>query len=134
MTTAFDHGLQAINRLIDSCRESEWGFRTASQTIANDNLKRLFSIYAQQRGRFAQELRSFAPYRVMPAAAQTNVEETVGLLRECLEREQNTLALYRQVHSDRNLPTKAHFLVSAQLALLERVHSRIEALRPLPVE
>ena len=51
-------------------------------------------------------------------------------MQNCLDREKLTLALYRKAVASRTLPTRAHFLVSAQLALLEKVHNRIEHLLP----
>jgi hypothetical protein len=136
MTAALDNSLQTISRLIDSCWRSEDSFRGASAAVTNSALKRLFAIYAQQRGRFAEELSSFTPgsvsmtERPMTIPQDQSTATDSELVSACLEREKHNLELYRGVLAERTLPTKARFLVSAQLALLERVYSRIETLHP----
>jgi hypothetical protein len=137
--TGLDQTGERIGELINSCRETHEVFRSAAQTAANTALKRLFGIYAQQRSRFAEELGGFAPAGPAgPVRSTANFSDGDSsqdwserdVLQNCLAREKSTLALYRKVVAERALPTRAHFLVSAQLALLERVHERIEALSP----
>ena len=57
-----------IRELIESCRATHEGFRSAAQTVASSSLKQLFGLYAQQRSRFAEELSDWA--RAALAAAQ----------------------------------------------------------------
>lgn len=134
--TTLDQTSDQITELINSCRETHETFRSAAQTAASSALKRLFGIYAQQRTRFAEELGGFAsrgPVRATHDPFSSDnfpTSSDADVLQTCLAREKSTLALYRKVLAERMLPTRAHFLVSAQLALLERVHDRIEALAP----
>jgi hypothetical protein len=129
-----DTGSKTIHELIESCQVTHEGFRTAAaQAVASGALKQLFGLYAQQRSRFAAELSGLAD--MGPAGSQGTLCESAlefaneaELVRNCLVRERGALAVYRKALTEQTLPTKTRFLVSAQLALLERVHSRIEAL------
>jgi hypothetical protein len=137
--TTVDQNTKTICELIDSCRDTHEVFRYAAETVASSALKRLFELYAQQRSRFAEELGGFAPVDWTSARCKTSfsieanpLTDEAELLSDCLKREQSALTLYRKVLAERTLPTKARFLVSAQLALLERVHGRIESMRSAP--
>jgi hypothetical protein len=126
-------GSKTIHELIQSCQVTQEGFRTAAQGVASDALKQLFGLYAQQRSRFAAELSGLA--QSGPASGQgtfgksaMQFADEAELVRNCLAREKGALAVYRKALMEQTLPTKTRFLVSAQLALLERVHNRIEAI------
>ena len=140
--TTIDQSATTICELINSCREAHEAFRSAAEAAGSSVLKQLFGLYAQQRSRFAEELRGFASAELGTESQRSGDAEGWGrggthhytveaeLLESCLRREKSAMALYRKALAERTLPTKAHFLVSAQLALLERVHYRIETLRP----
>jgi hypothetical protein len=134
MITSLDPGVETIRALIDSCRVTHEAFRFAAEAAANGALKQLFVLYAQQRRRFAAELSGLAHCDLERIHADEASDDSLRfadeteLLRSCLAREKGALDLYRKALLDRKLPTKAHFLVSAQLALLERAHSRIAAM------
>ena len=131
MTALFDQSSRTIGNLIQSCGDSERSFRDAAHALTDSNLKQLFGLYAQQRERFAIELRGLTILEVRAAALQESSSLTQReLLSDCLRREIFLIDLYRQAIAGRTLPTRAHFLVSAQLALLEKVHSRIQTLTP----
>lgn len=129
-----DAGNKTIQELIESCQVTHHAFRTAAQAVASDSLKQLFGLYAQQRSRFAAELSSLAENLSTSAALETfprnavDFAEEAELVRSCLAQEKDALAVYRKALAERALPTRARFLVSAQLALLERVHDRIESI------
>ena len=96
------------------------------------SLKRLFEIYAQQRTRFAEELRQH-----LPAGGDTEDSEGFATadwqaghecLARCMDSDLRTLQLYRQALANRDLPTRTHFLIASQFALLERAHERVSTL------
>ena len=58
MTTEDTIGL--INQLIETSKDGELGYRTASQHVHNTQLKTVFSDYAEQRGHFAHQLQAEA--------------------------------------------------------------------------
>lgn len=135
--STLDQSTKTICDLIESCRDTQEGFLWAAEAAANYGLKRLFGLYAQQQSRFAEELGGWATAdsRSGPRAAATCQDRSgrldeAWLLSDCLRRERSALALYRKALEERTLPTKARFLVAAQLALLERVHNRMEAMDP----
>src|SRR6188768_2406672 len=121
--TGLHQSAQIIRGLIEVCRETHEGFRSAAESAPNSTLKNLLQLYAQQRSRFADELRGFASQD--PTTSTGNVRsrhsgastEEADRLQTCLEKERSLLALYRNALAGRTLPTKAHFHVSAQLAL-----------------
>jgi hypothetical protein len=121
-----------VSQLINSCYKAQEGYRWAADAADDENLKRLFEIYALQRTRFAQELREYLPMddlledRVGSPAVDGKCTATrQESIRECLERDGRTLALYKEALAQRSLPIRAHFLISSQLALLEKVYDRM---------
>ncbi|HSE92226.1 MAG TPA: PA2169 family four-helix-bundle protein [Methylomirabilota bacterium] len=51
-----DKVLEVLNDLVETCRDGEQGFRTAADAVSDTHIRRLFSTYSEQRGRFATEL------------------------------------------------------------------------------
>jgi hypothetical protein len=134
MTFAINQKTEVVSDLIHSCYLAQNGYRSAASVVADDSLKRLFELYAQQRRRFAEELREYLPPQgkdsVTPknGARADNDERKPsdqGSLHECLEIDARNLALYREALSHRALPTRAQLVIAAQLALMERVHDRM---------
>ncbi|HEV8544600.1 MAG TPA: hypothetical protein VGR78_19595, partial [Verrucomicrobiae bacterium] len=132
-----DQSSQTVCRLIHSCFRSQEGFHSAAQVVEDAGLKRLLGIYAQQRTRFAEELRVCMPSSLefdalsdpeQPERTVLEDDGAAGLLAECVESDRRTLALYREALADRSIPTRAHFLISAQCSLLQRVHDRMYGL------
>lgn len=124
---------ETMEELISSCRDAQERFRCAAETVANEEWKRLFSLYAQQRTRFAEELRQHLPARAEGAAAGSSdgapcQRDWGDALRECLDADQRSLDAYSRALAARNMPTKAHFLVAAQYSLLRRVHERVRGI------
>jgi hypothetical protein len=136
MTAVSDQKTRVVSQLINSCYRAQDGYRTAASTVEDQTLRRLFEIYAQQRTRFAEELREYLPTEVATetnhgfsgAFALDSGENEKDSIRECLEIDSRTLALYKEALAHRALPTRAHFLISSQLALLERVHDRMNGM------
>jgi hypothetical protein len=125
---------ELMHELISSCRHAQERFRCAAETVTNEEWRRLFSIYAQQRTRFAEELRQHLPAQdgddFSSGADATGYArpEWDDVLQECLDADQKSLETYSRALAARSMPTKAHFLVSAQFSLLQRVHERVRGL------
>jgi uncharacterized protein (TIGR02284 family) len=47
---------RVINHLIETCRDTERGFRMAAEHVTDPEMKRLFNRLAEQRHEFAEEL------------------------------------------------------------------------------
>ncbi|MGZ8899355.1 MAG: DUF2383 domain-containing protein [Limisphaerales bacterium] len=137
MTAAIHHKTKLVSPLISSCYEAQEGYRSAASAVEDETLRRLFEIYAQQRTRFAEELREY-----LPMSEETDFETGTTTqffgdqrvlsrhesIRECLEIDSRTLEMYKEALAHRMLPTRTHFLISSQLALLERVHDRMSTM------
>src|SRR5579872_6074883 len=50
--------VSVLNKLIETCKGGEEGYRTAARCVANSDLKVLFTSYAEQRAQFAAELQA----------------------------------------------------------------------------
>jgi uncharacterized protein (TIGR02284 family) len=50
--------LDVLNELIETDKDGEQGFRTASEKVKDPQLKTLFSKFAQQRASYSRELQS----------------------------------------------------------------------------
>ena len=130
MSAIAETGKKTIHELIQSCQLTQEGFRTAAQVVTSGTLKQLFGLYAEQRSRFVVELSNLA--EMLPLGQQRTFDESLRpfgneteLVQNCLAREKGALAAYRRAVTEQTLPTKTRFVVSAQLALLEKVQSRI---------
>jgi uncharacterized protein (TIGR02284 family) len=53
---ATDNTIAALNDLIETCRDSEEGFRTAADGLQDPQTRSLFQQYSRQRGEMAREL------------------------------------------------------------------------------
>jgi hypothetical protein len=124
-----------MNNLIRSCREAHHGFRCASETAMDSNLKRLFNIYAHQRTRFAEELCGYIGesaseldgHRERTLRQFDGATDDRQLLQNCVEADRRLLELYQQAMKT-GISTKAQFLLSAQFSLIQRVHERMNGL------
>src|SRR5262249_35592599 len=52
--------ISILERLIQTCNRGREGFRNAAESIQNSEFRRLFNIFAQQRGQFITELKAEA--------------------------------------------------------------------------
>jgi hypothetical protein len=134
---AAEEGSRVLRELIFSCYEAEERFRSVAANSHDWTLKRLFEIFAQQRTRFAEELRDHLPLSDDnsaqggdPLSNQSSPGES--FLQDCLESDSRTLQLYRKALASRAIPTRTQFLISSQLALLERAHERVTSLIEKP--
>src|SRR3954447_12887265 len=57
-TTPNRNVIAALNDLIETCKDGEEGYRTAEKCVHNEDVKKLFGSYSQQRARYAAELQS----------------------------------------------------------------------------
>ena len=115
-----------VMQLVESCRHTQEGFRHASQAVACGDLKRLFGIYSQQRTRFAEELCQYLPAGAAGPAQKTewSALAPAEIMRRCLDADKSSLDLYGQALASGGMSSRAHFLISAQYSLLQRVHER----------
>lgn len=140
MTAPIEETRVTFERLISTCEETREKFRQAAAAAEDNSVRRLLNLYAQQRTRFAEELLqeiygtespSLEPGtfiqdgggRSSSGADATDLE----LLRQCLQSETKALESYKDALGSR-IPTRAHFLVSAQHSLMQKAHERMQGM------
>ena len=137
MSATMDKNKVLLRELMSSCFEAGLQYQKASGLTEDSILKRLFGIFAQQRLRFAEELRECAPPSLLVGRKDSepqlsgscdSAECKNRLLDYCLESDLQTLALYREAIADTGLSARTRFLVSSQLALLELGHHRVRGI------
>ena len=51
-----DQVISLLNELIETCKDGEYGFKTAADGLKDPEIKSLFQQYSRQRGEMAREL------------------------------------------------------------------------------
>ncbi len=136
--------IAALNRLIETCKDGENGFRTAAEGVMNTELKSLFHSYAQQRAQYAIELQSEVrrlggdPENRGSLAATLhrgwiNIKAVVtgqdegAIISECERGEDSAKSNYQDALQE-DLPADIRALVERQYAGVKEAHDRIRAL------
>jgi len=134
----------ALNRLIETCKDGEEGYRTAANCVNNSDLKILFTTYAEQRAQFAAELQAeVSRLGANPEQSGslvgalhrgwTNLRSIVvgadqaAITAECERGEDAALKTYDEALGQ-SLPADVHAIVNRQRASLKEAHERVHAL------
>jgi uncharacterized protein (TIGR02284 family) len=139
-----DELISCLNELIQTCRDGEEGFRTASEGIQDPALKDLFLRSSQQRTQFVSELQ--AEVRQLggdPAETGTvggsvhrgwiNIKSVVtgksdaAIIAECERGEDVAMATYQRVLKQ-NFPPHVLPVVKHQFTQVKESHDRIRDL------
>lgn len=144
MPVQTDQVLSTLNNLIEVCRDSEKGFQTAAEHIADPHLRILFTDYCRQRAQLAEELQ----FEVRRLGAQpvesgslagklhhgwVELKEAVTghddteILAERERGEDVALEHYREA-SHIGLPEAIAQIVRRQCAAVQAAHDRISEL------
>ena len=129
-----------FERLISTCEETRESFQQAAAAAEDGSVRRLLNLYAQQRTRFAEELLQEIYGTAQQGADGINATRSAGkaashlangsdleLLRQCLQMESKALESYKDALGT-GIPTRAHFLVSAQHSLMQKAHERMQGM------
>ena len=139
-----DDVISTLNNLIETCKDGQNGFRTASDGVKNSELKTLFDTYAQQRAQFASELQSEVrrlggdPEKAGSVAASLhrgwiNIksavtgEDEASVLAECERGEDSAVANYKDALEE-SLPADVRTVVERQFRQVKEAHDRIRSL------
>ena len=131
MTMTRNTTSEVVQKLISSCRQTQQGFQCAAEAVDNAEMGAKFRAYNPVTARFAEELSQHLPPGMSnhgDLESYWDSLETSEVLRKCLDEEKHSLDLYSQALASGGMPTRAHFLVSAQYSLLRRVHDRVTGL------
>lgn len=139
--------ISTLNNLIETLKDGQQGYRTASEDISSSNLKSLFSEYSLQRSKFAGELQSLAQslgesdpadsgsvagamhrgWIDLKAALVTRDEHAV--LAECERGEDVAVAAYRKALENTELPANVRDTIQSQSLEVKAAHDHIRGLR-----
>lgn len=138
--------LTTINDLIETCKDGQEGFRTASEGSSESDLKELFSSYSLQRSKFAGELQTEAkglgdktPEETSSLAGAAhrgwmNIKSALtskdrhSILSECERGEDVAVGAYKEA-LESDLPANIRQIVERQSREVKAAHDKIRALR-----
>ena len=138
--------ISIINRLVETLKDGQEGFREASEAVQSSQLKSLFSEYSLQRSKFAGELQNYAislgesdPENTSSTAgalhrAWINIKSAVSsrddhaILAECERGEDSAVAEYKRA-MEGNLPSPLADIISRQYTDIKAAHDHVKSLR-----
>ncbi|MGA2717285.1 MAG: PA2169 family four-helix-bundle protein [Bryobacteraceae bacterium] len=137
-----------LNDLIETCKDSEKGYRTAAENVKDPQTRSLFLNYARQRAEFASELqteiaqiggepaKSGSPagaiHRVWVDLKSALVGNHDHAILEEAERSEDAIVKnYREALSklSEDLPADLRGVVEMQYRVIERTHGSVRSLR-----
>lgn len=135
-----------LNRLIESCRDGERGFRHAANHVSSPALKALFLEIATERQQFVDALQPHAHrlggetdadgtaagalHRGWMSVRDTLVHhDDASVVKEAERGERAALAAFREA-IEGLLPPESRELVESQYAEVRRAHERLKAFLP----
>ena len=141
-----NESLSTINRLVETLKDGQEGFREASEAVQDHQLKSLFSEYSLQRSKFAGELQNYAIQLGEPDPENTsstagalhrawiNIKSAVSsrddhaILSECERGEDSAVAEYKRAMEGK-LPSPLADIISRQYTDIKAAHDHVRSLR-----
>lgn len=140
-----DEVISALNKLIETCKDGQEGFKLAAEGVERSDLKSFFYEYSQQRSQFAGELQTLVQtlggdpensgtfsgtlHRGwMNLKTVVTGKDELAILNECERGEDSAKAAYKAAAQD-SLPGYIHDVVTDQLRAVMQAHDRVKALR-----
>lgn len=139
-----DKIISTLNDLIQTCKDSEDGFRSAGEHVKKPELKRLFKSYSNEREQFVTELQTLVrslggqPQEGGSVAAAVHRgwmtlkstlagREDRSIIHDCESGEDYALETY-QKSIETELPSNVRSLVERQYQHVKKAHDRIRDL------
>jgi uncharacterized protein (TIGR02284 family) len=134
-----------LNRLVQTCREGQEGFRTAAENVLNTEYRRLFYIFSQQRAQFVSELESEV-HRLggepvehgrvaswfergwMRLKAAIDRGDESGIVSECQSSEEAVVLNYEEALEE-DLPLDVQYVVRRQYMDIKDARDRLRILQ-----
>lgn len=140
-----DEVISTLNDLIETCKDSEEGFRTCAGDVGDTTLKTFFSTRAQQCGAAAAELQNLVrAYGGEPEKSSSlggaihrrwvDVKSAImghddkAVLKECERGEDVAVSGYRRA-LEKNLPADVRNVVEQQYQGVLQSHDEVRRLR-----
>lgn len=135
--------VSTLNGLIETCKDGQNGFQTASEEVKNPQLKQLFAGFARQRAQFAAELqgevRSLGgdPEQTGSTAAAIHRgwmdiksaitgKDDEAIVAECERGEDSAVKNYEEALK-KTLPANIRATVERQFQEVKRSHDQVRA-------
>jgi uncharacterized protein (TIGR02284 family) len=136
--------ITTLNSLIETCRDGEQGFRDAAQNLRDPQVKTLFTEFATERSRFADELKdqvqrlggkpdeggsaSGAVHRGwMNVKGAVTGHDDKAIISEAERGEDVAVERYREALRE-PLPAAVESIVSRQYEHVKDAHDRVRSL------
>jgi uncharacterized protein (TIGR02284 family) len=140
--------LRILNDLIETCEDGAHGYHTAAEDAKDAELRALFQRYADQRGRFARELRDLSRQHGGSGEAHESVagklhrgwidlksalstNEPHAVLAECERGEDAAVKSYREA-LEKLQDVRVRDIVQRQAAEVQSAHDTVRDLRDSP--
>ena len=138
------NAISVLNDLIQTCKDGQEGFKTASESVTDSSLKFLFSEYSLQRGQFAGVLQrevatlggnpetggsvsaSFHRGWINLKSAVTGNDES-SIVAECERGEDAARDTYNDALKQ-DLPADIRAIIERQASEVQQAHNRIRSL------
>jgi uncharacterized protein (TIGR02284 family) len=135
-----------LNDLLETLKDGQEGFRTATEDVKSAAAKELFAHCSLQRFKYINELQELA--KSLGEPNPTNTSSFVGrvhrawidaksavtghsdhaVLAECERGEDTAVAEYKQA-LENDLPPQVKSVIEAQLAGIQEAHDQVKAMR-----
>jgi len=137
--------IDALNELIETCKDSQYGFETAAQGVNNPELKSTFTDQSQQRGEFADVLRGLvrslggdpesrgsvagsSRRGWMEIKSAVSGSDDHAILVECESGEDSAKEAYNEA-LQKDLPPDIADVLRQQAQLVVSSHNKIKSMR-----
>ena len=137
--------ISALNKLTETCKDGQEGFKLAAEGVERSDLKSFFYEYSQQRSQFAGELQTLVQtlggdpensgtfsgtlHRGwMNLKSAITGKDELAILDECERGEDSAKNTYK-LAAQEPLPGYVHDVVTDQLRAVMQAHDRVKALR-----
>jgi uncharacterized protein (TIGR02284 family) len=146
MSTTTTSIASVLNSLIETCKDGQFGFESAADTVENADFKTLFAELSAQRKQFVAELQPLVRglgeeaeksgsvagslhrgWIDIKAALVTRNEHAI--LAECERGEDSAVEAYRDALEHDELPANIRSVVQRQFAGVQAAHDRVRDLR-----
>lgn len=139
-----NQAIDTVNRLIETCKDGEQGFRTAAESAESPAIKQMLASCARERAQFAAELQ--AEIRRLGGAPETagsvsgslhrgwmSLKSAVGMgdraiVDEAERGEDSAKQTYEEALRE-SLPADIRSIVERQYARITAAHERVRSLR-----
>lgn len=146
MSTTTSSIASVLNDLIETCKDGQYGFQSAAETVKNADFKTLFSELSIQRQTFVGELQRLVASLAeeteksgslvgtlhrgwidIKAALSSGDEHAV--LAECERGEDSAVSAYRDALEHDELPASIREVIQQQSVAVQAAHDRVRDLR-----